>query len=137
MKNLLRIGLSALLLAGAVSCGSEPNYKKDFDVVATQQDELITIDLGKIRGNIEVGLSEFVEPLEVIQLEGGSQDMMFERGRMAISENYILTGRTLKLFDRKTGKFITQVGNQGRGPGEYALLYDVQISEKDNRIFPL
>jgi hypothetical protein len=42
-----------------------------------------------------------------------------------------------KLFDKKTGKFLTNIGSFGQGPNEYQLIYDQQLDEKNNRIYLL
>ena len=34
-----------------------------------------------------------------------------------------------KLFDRATGKFLRNIGNIGRGPGEYRYISMAQIDE--------
>lgn len=57
----------------------------------------------------------------------------------AISERYIIAehqyqSSPLKLFDRKSGKFITQIGNKGRGNGEYSYVESCRIDEKEETI---
>lgn len=127
------------LLIGLCACGacSSQTVKKEFPVIASQKDGLLTVDLMNVSGNTELKLSDIVSSIEIVQLEGDSSYMMFERGQFQVSKNYILIGREPKLFERKTGKFITNVGAKGNGPGEYLMIYDSKISEEDNRIFIL
>jgi hypothetical protein len=40
-----------------------------------------------------------------------------------------------KLFDRKTGKFLANIGAFGQGPNEYQNVYDQQLDEKNDRIY--
>jgi len=59
---------------------------------------------------------------------------------VVIGEQYILVrGRRnnpCKLF-AKDGRFITNIGAIGRGPGEYQNVYDKVLDEKNNRIYIL
>lgn len=56
-----------------------------------------------------------------------------------VSENYI-TGyvqneNTVKLFDRKTGKFLCKIGDRGNGQGEYTQFNNVYISKDEKNVF--
>lgn len=56
-----------------------------------------------------------------------------------MSENYI-TGyvqneNTVKLFDRKTGKFLCKIGDRGNGQGEYTQFNNVYISKDEKNVF--
>ena len=42
-----------------------------------------------------------------------------------------------KLYDKKTGKYLTKIGGYGQGPGEYQNIYDQQVDEANNRIYLL
>ncbi|MDR3060782.1 MAG: 6-bladed beta-propeller, partial [Dysgonamonadaceae bacterium] len=42
-----------------------------------------------------------------------------------------------KLFNKKTGKFLNNIGSYGQGPNEYLNVYDFQLDEKNNRIYLL
>lgn len=51
----------------------------------------------------------------------------------AISERYIVGEKQsgpLKLYDIKSGKFVAQIGNKGRGNGEYTYVISCKIDEK-------
>lgn len=54
-----------------------------------------------------------------------------------ISDNYVIVKSVeepLRLFDRKTGKLIRQIGNIGPGPEEYLFTSHVQIEEDSNLV---
>ena len=86
---------------------------------------LLTIDIQKqIQKVQEVPVSKFSDDLEYIPLELTptiGQDM-----KINLTKDYIIVrnyargvNSLLLLFDRKSGKFIRQIGKIGRGPEEY------------------
>jgi hypothetical protein len=59
---------------------------------------------------------------------------------VTISDNYIVVNASYnflpsKLFERKTGKYISDIGAIGQGPGEYGNVYYTQIDERYNCIY--
>jgi len=62
---------------------------------------------------------------------------------VTISDNYILvhghrqTHTPFKLFERATGRFITNIGAFGQGPNEYQNIYHQQLDEANNRVYLL
>lgn len=75
----------------------------------------------------EVSLSKFVDKITYIPLETNPEALIPEFGHFEVTEEFVIakTGDRGKfrilLFDRKTGKFIRQIGKQGRGPGEFHI----------------
>ena len=118
-----------------VSCGSE---QKKLAVIGTRSGDLITVKPYEVKDTVNINISDFVEDIEIVRLET-SKDALVRPAPVYISENYILTGsKPNKLFERKTGKFIGNVGNVGRGPGEYFInIIDAQIDEESGSIFML
>ena len=45
--------------------------------------------------------------------------------------------KLIYIFDKNSFKFITSVGDNGQGPGEYSMVKCAQIDEKHNRIYIL
>jgi hypothetical protein len=109
-------------------------------VVAHKAGNLIICDINSLNKRIEIPLSAFVEGLQIVKLENSDQALVGENPAR-ISENYLLVNgdRVLpvKLFERKTGKFVCNIGSIGQGPGEYRLIYDRQLDEENNRIYLL
>lgn len=95
-------------------------------IVATCEDGFTTIDLSKISGCRELKLSEIVEELEYINV---GEDFYWMG--VAISDNYVLAGAPWRLYERETGKTVAELKKINKG----AQVYDVKISEKDNRVY--
>lgn len=77
-----------------------------------------------VSDTIDVPLSCLVKKLEVIRLDSCRQAfaMPGANGTIALSENYVSVcdyAEPVKLFDRKTGAFLCQIGHIGTGPAEY------------------
>ena len=88
---------------------------------------------------IALPLSALTEELQILKLDDADAALTKENIFTQISDNYILTKGEqqipFKLFDRKTGKFLTNIGAFGQGPNEYQSVYDQQLDEKNNRIY--
>jgi hypothetical protein len=91
--------------------------------------EVTVINLEKSFSNLqEVPLSLFVDDITYIPLETCPQAMI--GGGIVnyeITDDYIIVRQYMErkyqimLFDRKTGKFLREIGKNGRGPGEYSF----------------
>lgn len=97
--------------------------------------ELIVYDYSKTKkGNIN--LSQIVDDFQIVQFEN-SDTALFKASWMYFSENYICIkqrNNVCKLFDKK-GKFISDIGGIGQGPGEYQNVYDLKIDENSHCIY--
>lgn len=148
--NVLVIFILALALYScqSQSAGSSDNDNdilSQCDVVATRDivngDTLINchinrVDYGK---TLRMPLSSLVDSLRVIPLES-SEEALIGIGTCDFSENYIVAIDRMhdgpcKLFT-KDGKFITNFGGYGKGPGEY-LFYprSIEIDEENERLY--
>jgi len=109
MKNVIYIlPIVFLLMAG---CSS-----------TTPADGIITIDIEKaFYKNTDIFLSDFVEEIEYIPLETLRESVIGGYLRVFATDEYIvaIAFRQNYLFDRKTGKFIREIGRFGDGPNEY------------------
>lgn len=110
--------------------------------VASRNGTLVTCDYSLLKETITIPLSVFAEDLQIIKLDD-ADDALVKAGYTIIGEKYILVkGRgqiPYKLFERKTGKFITNIGSVGQGPGEYHYLriYREQYDEENDRLYLL
>lgn len=103
-------------------------------------DTVVVCDLNKIRDTIDLPLSELTaEKLRIVKLET-RPEAFFKPSKTFVSENYIgVVGyepASFKLFDGN-GKFLNDIGTQGRGPNEYRNIYWAQIDEGSGRVFIL
>ena len=109
-------------------------------VAATKKGDLIVCDISKLSETVRIPLSEFTEELQIIKLDDADEALIKETS-VTISENYFLVkgNREIpyKLFERKTGKFLNNIGAFGQGPGEYQNVYNQQLDEVNNRIYLL
>ncbi|MFI3267102.1 MAG: 6-bladed beta-propeller [Rikenellaceae bacterium] len=129
-KNALLV-LSLLLL---LSCQSQ----KIGEVVATEENGLIIANTKSFKDTLEIKLTDFIENIELIQLDSAIANYVSLEMSPYISDNYIIFSSPkslLKMFDRKTGKFICNIGGVGNGNGEYRYTDDCFIDEQDKIIY--
>jgi hypothetical protein len=107
------------------------------------KDDIVTIDIKKvIQNERDVPLSQFVESLEYLPLEITSESSISGGPGLYFTEEYIIvrnyspvSNSLLLLFDRRTGKFIRNLGKLGRGPGEYLRPLDRFYNPYDKKIY--
>ena len=143
-------GLLIALLAGT-SCGTKNNNPASASKVMANspvvgqyvqagEDKVLSCDLSLLKDTVRLPLSFFAEQFEIIKLDDRDEALVKEAG-LTISDNYLMTqcgypASPFKLFDR-TGKYITDIGAIGQGPGEYNMIYGSQIDEANDRIYLL
>ena len=123
--------------------GNEKNRLGDLPIVAHQVEvdgqEMTVCELGLLKDTIDLPLSCWVEDLEVVKLDG-KDEALVGQGGVVVSDNYILVGRAnnvpCKLF-RRDGSYVGSVGSFGQGPGEYTMVYDMQIDEQAGHVYLL
>ncbi|MBO5980016.1 MAG: hypothetical protein J6Q12_06275, partial [Bacteroidales bacterium] len=94
-----------------ISCKSESTDEK-----------IITVNLSEVNKKRVVNLSDWVLEPEFIALDSSCEDAYTEGGNCCVSDNYIgLYGssQVYKLYDRKTGKYLRNIGRIGKNSGEY------------------
>ncbi len=100
---------------------------------------MMVCDYSALEDSLRLPLSFFAEDLQVVKLDDRDEALV-GMGQVYVSDNYILVNRhqnvPCKLF-RKDGTFVSNVGGIGQGPGEYRMVYDVQIDEPNGRIYVL
>ncbi|MCD7931713.1 MAG: 6-bladed beta-propeller [Tannerellaceae bacterium] len=105
--------------------------------VNTPAGEVISVDQSQLKETIQMPLSYLTESLEIVKLDD-HDDALVGENQVVVSDNYILVWchqqNPFKLFDKK-GKYVCNIGSFGQGPGEYTMIYDALIDEKNNRIY--
>ncbi|CDN30941.1 hypothetical protein BN938_0840 [Mucinivorans hirudinis] len=129
-----------MIVALALSCGDGGRVDvPQAAVIGSREGDLVTVNIREVSDTVDMPLSAWVEDLEIVQLDGSSDDAFTNGYKICLSDNYILifgniTNAT-KLYERKTGKFVGNIGNVGRGPGEYFAIYSAQIDEPNGLIY--
>ena len=102
-------------------------------------DKVMACDQKLLADTVRIPLSFFTEEMELVKLDNRDEALVGQTGA-TVSDNYILVygsrQNPFKLFDRK-GKFLTNIGAIGQGPGEYQMVYDAKLDEANNRIYIL
>lgn len=82
-------------------------------------------------------ISELLDSVEYIKLETSSKSLIKDIRDVVFAKDrfYIQNGRENLLCYDRSGKFLFQIGGNGRGPGEYASCHQVVIKEEQNRIW--
>ena len=130
-----------IALSLIISCNvQEGSTLSDVRQVAKKNGELTVCDYSLLNETITIPLSFLTEELQMVKLDNADEALVKE-SYVEMSDNYILVKQSdqvpYKLFDKKTGKFITNIGAIGQGPGEYRTNYDQQLDEENNRIYLL
>ena len=102
-------------------------------------EELLSFDVSTLEDKeYEIKLSDLMESVEIVQLDNSTEEAFGRTWDVEISDNCIATGNVaenVKLYHRKSGKYIGNVGKRGQGPGEYTNIWDITINEEDKRIY--
>jgi len=93
----------------------------------------INIDISK---KSKVPLSEIADNVVAIPLETADYCLLKRIDNIEIFEGlyYVHDMRSVFVFDQE-GKFVRQIGKQGRGPGEYNQLFDFCINRTERQIY--
>ena len=86
--------------------------------------KLFSLDITTLDNKIHtVYISDLMESMEIIQLDT-VREAYIAINQLMVSDNYLLTtnGKHAKLFRRSDGKFISNIGNRGQGPGEFFIV---------------
>jgi len=128
-----------VLLVSICGC-SNLNRSDTVSTIMLNDNEIIVSYLDKLKADtVEILLSDLVEGCELVQLEY-TEEALFQPWKTTITEKYIgITQEeryrgSYKLFSR-SGKFLCNIGSIGQGPGEYFLICDDVIDEKNELIY--
>lgn len=111
---------------------------KEKNPAAIKNGELTVCYKSMLKDTVDIPLSLLTEELQIVKLDDADSALVKDNDVM-ISDNYIVVFGSgnipLKLFERKTGKYISDIGAVGQGPGEYGNVFQVQIDEANNSIY--
>lgn len=107
-------------------------------VFSFAQNQLITIDLTKAKE--ATPMSKLFDKVEYVALETNKNCLLKPTAAYYVTKDYIIAMNIFYntyLFDRKTGKYIREIGSEGGGPEEYQgfMLYYNGLDEKKNVIY--
>lgn len=112
--NRALIFTSFILLVGLSSCQQEQENKGNLPIIDIEQAYKEPIR--------ELILSEIVDSIEYVKLETRPEAFIGQVGDMALSESYVslfVWGSERILLFSKKGEYLCDIGNPGKGPGEY------------------
>ena len=121
--------IACLAMLTLISCKSESSGTK-----------IITVNLSEVNKKRVVNLSDWVSEPEFIALDSNCEDAYTEGGNCCVSDNYIgLYGssQVYKLYDRRTGKYLRNIGRIGKNSGEYTNVYRSEINEENSMVYIL
>lgn len=139
-KSLLQLSAAVAMLLSLQSCGVGDGS----DGIAVFEDGAIIVDYTAATTLEEktVNLSDLITDYSCVQLDVDAEAYVDKV--LSVSDNYILACRAVysssavKLFDRKSGKFLRDIGSVGNGLGEYPGHYtDLEIDEGRGRVYVL
>jgi hypothetical protein len=86
----------------------------------------------------DLDLSTIASEIEYIPLETAENCLLGNENNIALTDSFIFVSDPQKLlkFDR-SGKFISQIGANGRGPGEYLYVYDIETDNEKGLVYLL
>ena len=147
----MHVCLVAMAIALAACSGNEKGKLVEFETgklgelpvvahsVEVDGQKMTVCNLSLLKDTIDLPLSYWVEDFEPVKLDG-KDEALVGQGSVCVSDNYILVGRAnnvpCKLF-RRDGSYVGCVGSIGQGPGEYTMVYDMQIDEQAGHIYLL
>ena len=121
--------IASVAMFNLISCKSESTDEK-----------IITVNLSEVNKKRVVNLSDWVLEPEFIALDSSCEDAYTEGGYCCVSDNYIGmygSSQIYKLYDRRTGKFLRNIGKTGKNSGEYSNVYNSVIDEQNSRVYIL
>lgn len=96
------------------------------------------INLSSISDISQIDLSNFVDEVRYIPLETNKSNLLGYISKIIISDQflYVRDNKNLHLFSRD-GKYISQVGVRGKGPGELMVIQDFCVDPSSGHIYIL
>ena len=137
MKSKILLLILLLSLQSCLPKGDDSKGDGSISEVYVDRFKMHVFSLKTLRSDTTIiPLSSLVEYCDLIQLEN-LEEAFVKSWMTTISEKYIgvmQENAPYKLFDH-SGRFLCNVGDIGQGPGEYRILYDDFIDEKNELIY--
>ena len=131
-----------LLLTGCKKHASVQNNESDSVYSVTQEgQDLFEIDIKDcVKDAVEgedIYMSQFFESMEYIPLETTNESLI-GNGRFVslghlVSDKIIIVD--MKIFDRKTGKYLSALSSRGQGPKEYLEVFSTAADDEREEIY--
>ena len=116
---------------------SDTKRSNSVSSIMLNDSEIIVSFLNKLKADtVIIPLSSLIEGCELVHLEY-TEEALFKPDYTTVTNNYIGVMQEMgsyKLFSR-SGKFLGNIGSVGQGPGEYFILNDNIIDEKNELIY--
>ena len=133
--------INVIILVLFSSCSGKQTTQQVQEENKSQEKSFYTIDLSKDfsgSDNETLLLSDIVEDVEYVKLETTDDCLLAGTARVFITNDDIYTLNNysdykLLRFDRKTGKFISQIGSIGQGPKE--MINPCFVFAKDSLVY--
>jgi hypothetical protein len=113
------------LLLGFVLSGCTHSIREHVSIPS------IRIDADRIE---TLKLSDFFTDVSYIPLTDSSLVSTIERAKIYDDKLFLLTNKSVLVFDVNSGRFLSSVRHSGGGPGEYISLYDMLYDKEENVI---
>jgi len=136
MKALL---FASLTIALAITSCNEIPRLKDAEEVRNSSNTVLKIRIyDSLNYREDVLLSTIASEIEYIPLETTKNCLLGNEINISLTDSFIFVSDPRKLlkFDR-SGKFISQIGASGRGPGEYLYVFDIETDNKSGLVYLL
>ena len=108
----------------------------------SKESAVYTIDIDSIKTVDALKMSSIFTKARAIILEETDYSLIGMINKLQVYENYVFVldisvAKKLFIFDRKSGKYIRQIGSFGQGPGEYLFMVDfcLDIANREAYIY--
>ena len=121
-----------ILMLALSACTSSP---KQIDYI--EEGELLSLDVNQISDEVHtVNFSELMESVEIIQLDTAREAYIVVNS-LSVSDHFLLAtnAKEAKLFQRSDGKYLSNIGRRGQGPGEFNIVDGGMIDEINRRVY--
>lgn len=91
---------------------------------AKKTDALVTINVNHPDQTVEMKVSDLISDPEYIPLETNDSCLIRNGATFYATDDYIVSiaRRQIYLFDRRTGRFVREIGKAGEGPNDYLMV---------------
>lgn len=125
--------MMVLFLITVIGCS-----ERDRIGTSTKTEDLISIDLDELEIGAPISYSELFDDIKFIELESTPNSLLGKISKVIYYNDTIYVmdksvSKAVFLFNQD-GKFISKIGNIGKGPGEYINISDFCLDKKDNRV---
>ncbi|MGL4327672.1 MAG: 6-bladed beta-propeller [Tannerellaceae bacterium] len=101
-----------------------------------KQNSLESIDvIGALDQVTPISVSDLGKTVSYVPLETSDESLIGKNAYIRMLNDRLIVGsyeQPLKMFDRKSGRFIANIGSIGQGPGEYTLQEGIPVCWVDN-----